>query len=160
MQTISVEVFNLSELNDTAKEKAREWFRRGETYAWNDENRGSINAFCERYGATLADWSIGPFDRIDYKLEMPPGLFRGLKLCDVNPDAMPTGYCLDAVLYRTFFDEWKKTSDPRAAFDAAIYAAFKAWRDDWEHSLSDEAVDESIEINGYTFTANGEFFAI
>lgn len=160
MQTVEIEIFTFSELSETAKQKAREWFRDGDVYGWHSENRDSIQKFCDRYGAGLRDWQIAPFENIHYQLEMPPGLFRGLKLRDINRDDMPTGYFLDSVLYGTFFDEWKRTSDPRAAFDAAIHAGFKAWRDDWEHSLSDEAIDETIEVNEYTFTANGKFFPV
>jgi hypothetical protein len=160
MQTIELEIYNFSELSETAKQKARDWYREGAEYGWHSENRDSIQKFCDRYGATLRDWNLSPFEGIHYRLEMPPGMFRGLKLRDVNRDEMPTGYYLDSVLYMTFFDEWKRTSNPRAAFNAAIYAGFEVWRDDWEHSLSDESIDETIEANEYTFTANGKFFPV
>lgn len=158
MHTVEIQVFTFSELSDAAKQRARDWWRSCDPYPWSDENRDSIEKFCDRYGARLKDWTVGPYAPIDYRLEMPPGMLRGVKLRDINRDAMPTGYHLDCALYRTFHDEWKRTGDPRAAFDAAIHAAFHAWREDWEYSLSDEAVDESLEINEYIFTADGRIF--
>ncbi len=158
MRTIEIQVYAFSELSDPAKEKARHWYRAGIDYTWSNEARQSLEHFCDRYGATLKEWSIGAYCTIDYTLHAPPALFRGLKLSEVDRDAMPTGYYLDATLYITFYDEWKRTSDPCAAFDAAIYAGFKAWRDDMEYQLSDEAVDEVIEINEYTFTEDGKFY--
>ena len=158
MHTVEIQVFTFSELSDTAKEAARDWYRDGMDYAWSSEARQSLEHFCNRYGATLKDWSVGAYCPIDYTLDAPPAVFRGLKLSELDRDAMPTGYYLDATLHTTFYDEWKRTGDPRAAFDAAIHAAFHAWREDWEYSLSNEAVDESLEINGYTFTANGRIF--
>jgi hypothetical protein len=159
MRTIEIQVYAFSELSDAAKQRARDWYRDGADYTWRSrESQQSLVHFCDQFGAILKEWSIGAYCPIDYTLHAPPALFRGLKLSELDRNAMPTGYYLDATLYTTFYDEWKRTSDPCAAFDAAIYAAFKAWRDDMEWQLSDEAVDESIEINEYAFTEDGKFF--
>jgi hypothetical protein len=158
VKNVLISVYEFSELTPAAKGKAREWYRDGMDYAWTEESRQSIERFCERYGAKLTDWSISAGCPIHYRLDMPAGMLRGVKLRDINRDDMPTGYCLDCALYMTFHDEWKRTSDPRAAFRAAIDAAFQEWREDMEYQLSDEAADESIEINGYQFTESGKFF--
>jgi hypothetical protein len=159
-QIVKIEVYTFSELSDTAKEKAREWYREGMEFSWCDESRDSIQQFCDQYGAKLTRWNVGAFSPIDYRLDAPPALFRGLKLSELDRDAMPTGYWLDSVLHETFFDEWKRTSDACAAFDSAIHAAFDEWRRDMEWQLSDEAIDEALTINEYTFTENGKFFPV
>jgi len=79
-----------------------------------------------------------------------------VKLKSIDRDSMPTGYCLDCALWFTFFDEFKRTGSAKKAFDDAIYAGFKAWRDDMEYQLSDESIDESMTINEYEFYENGE----
>jgi len=158
METVEIQVYEFSELTPAAKDTARAWYRDGMDYAWTDDSLLSIKSFCERYGATLKDWSVGAYSPIHHQVDMPAGMFRDVKLRDINRDDMPTGYCLDATLYMTFYDEWKRTGNPRAAFREAIDKAFQEWREDMEYQLSDEAVDESIECNGYNFTENGKFF--
>jgi hypothetical protein len=37
----------------------------------------------------------------------------------------------------------------------ALYAAFMSWRSDYEHQMSDEYIDECLEINEHEFTEDG-----
>jgi hypothetical protein len=68
---------------------------------------------------------------------------------------MPTGYCLDCDLWMTFFDEFKRTGNAKGAFDAAIDAGFKGWRNDLEGQLEDEYIDDFITANEYEFCEKG-----
>lgn len=158
METIEVKIYSFGELSENAKEKAREWMREGFDGHWNDESLGSIQAFVDHFGASLRSWSIGPFCPIDYNVKFSNENFRGLKLKAFKRDNMPTGYCLDADLWQTFYDRFKATGDAKLAFDEAIYEGFKAWRDDLENQLTDEYIDEHIEANEYRFTENGKFW--
>jgi len=158
MRTVEIPVFQFSELSDRAKDRAREWWRNGAEYPWHGDCRASITAFCDHFGVTLRDWSIGAHCPFDYSTDAEPRHFRGMKLRDFSREHMPTGYCLDCDLWMTFYDTFKKTGDAKLAFDDAIHAGFIAWQRDIEWHLSDESVDESIEINGYEFDENGDFF--
>jgi hypothetical protein len=156
MRTIETTIFTFDELNDKAKERAREWYRDGLDFSWADESMGSIEAFCKHFGARLTNWSIGAFEPYSFDVDAPASLFRGLKLRDIDRDAMPTGYCLDCSLWFTFYDTFKLTGCASKAFEAAIDQAFKDWRSDMEWQLSDEAIDENILCNRYEFTETGK----
>jgi len=156
MRTIEKTLFTFEELSDSAKETARENWRANMDFAWSDESIDSIKAFCEYFNVTLTDWRVGAYEPFDYETNAENRHFRGVKLKTINRDSMPTGYCLDCDLWFTFYDEFKRTGDAKNAFDDAIYAGFKAWRDDMEYQLSDESIDESLTINEYEFYENGE----
>jgi len=57
----------------------------------------------------------------------------------------------------TFYDEFEKTGDAKTAFNEALHAGFKAWRDDLEYQLDDESIDEFLTINEYEFDEYGNF---
>lgn len=59
MRTIEVNLYEYDELSDSAKERARDWYRHGMEYAWLDEWIDSARAFAEATGTTLKDYSIG-----------------------------------------------------------------------------------------------------
>ena len=159
MRTIEQTIYTFEELpTDAAKEKARDWFRNAGDCAWMDESRQSIEAFCNHFGVTLRDWSVGAYSPIDYRTDASNEHFRGCKLRDVKRDYMPTGYCVDCSLWETFHDEFKRTGDAKGAFDSAMYAGFKAWRADLEWQMSDEYIDECLSINAYEFDENGRIF--
>lgn len=155
MRTETIEIFKFDELSDTAKEKARDWYRSQADFHWSDEAQDSINAFCNHFGIRLTQWNVQPYSLPDYSAEYFNSHFRGLKLKDFSRDHMPTGYYLDCTLWMTFFDQFKATGCAKNAFDAALWAGFIGWRDDMESQLSDEYIDEHLLINEYEFTENG-----
>lgn len=158
MRTETITIYKFQELpTESAKERARERGRQwmSEDSAWCDESRQSIQAFCEHFGVTLRDWSVGAYSPIDYSTNAGNHHFRGVKLRDIDRDAMPTGYCLDCTLWQTMYDEFKRTGDAKAAFEAALDAAFKDWRADLEGQLEDEYIDDFLTANEYEFDADG-----
>jgi hypothetical protein len=155
MRTETRTIYTINELTDDAKERARDWYRHGMEYHWSDESRESIEAFCKHFGVRLKDWSVGAFGPINYTTDAENRHFRGLRLRDFSRDHMPTGYCLDCDLWMTFYDQFKATGDAKAAFDAALWQAFKSWRNDMEHQHSDEYIDEHLSINEYEFDEQG-----
>lgn len=156
MRTIEQTIYTFDELSEKAKESAREWYRETMDFGWCDESKQSIDAFCEHFGAKLLNWSIGAHSPYSFGIDAPYSLFRGLKIKNVDRNAMPTGYCLDCTLWFTFHDEFKHTGNAHAAFVKAIDQAFKEWRNDLEAQLENDAIDESLLINQYEFTENGE----
>lgn len=155
MRTIKQTIYTFDELNESAKERARQWFKESHDLAWNEESRESIQAFCSHFGVKLKDWSIGAFCPFDYSTNAENQHFRGVKLRDFKREHTPTGYCLDCDLWMTFYDTFKRTGDAKGAFDAALWAGFKAWRDDLEWQYSDEYAEETILINEYEFNEEG-----
>lgn len=158
MKTLQINVYEFSELSDKAKEKAREWFRDGQEWAYMDESLDSIKAFCTCFGVKLTDYEISGYGHCSYSTNAENQHFRGLKLKKFDRDYMPTGYCLDCALWETFYDQFKATGSVYKAFNAALDAGFKTWTNDLEYQLSNEFIDDAIIANEYTFTVDGKRF--
>ena len=158
MRIENVTIYTFDELNDVAKDKAREWYRQGLEYPWFDESIGSIKAFCDEFGVSIKDYSIGAFSHSYIETDVENSNFRGLKLKNVKRDNMPTGYCLDCALWQTFYDEFKRTGDALHAFNDAIDNARREIVADIEYQYTDESVDEMLIINEYEFTENGSIY--
>ena len=59
MRTKTIEIYQFGELNEQAKENAREWWRNGHhDFAWSDEWMDSAKKGLEAFGAELKNWSI------------------------------------------------------------------------------------------------------
>lgn len=157
MRTIEKEVFTYSELNETAKANAREWFSRG-GYAWIDEGIDSIKAFCDHYGVTLTDYSLSPYSYSYMETNAENKHFRGVTLKQVEQERTltPTGYCVDCDLFETMYEVMKSNQgDALEAFNEAIEAGKRAILADMEYQDSEEHISEMMEINGYEFFENG-----
>lgn len=156
MRQETIEIFKFDELSDSAKEKARDWYRSHSDFHWMDESKESITAFCDHFGITLKSWDVQPYSSPNYSVELSNSHFRGMKLKDFSRDHMPTGYYLDCDLWITFYDKFKATGCAKTAFDAALWAGFIGWRNEMENQLSDEYIDEHILMNEYEFTVDGK----
>ena len=91
MKTVELTIYKFEELNDKAKDRARQWCRENADFGWADESIDSIKTFCNHYGVRLTNWSIGAHSPYSYDIDYPPSTFRGIKLKDVDRNAMPTG---------------------------------------------------------------------
>ena len=155
MRTIEKTIYKFHELDERAKERARNWWRGCDITAWDDESLHSIKTFVEHFNASLTDWRVGAYSPVEWKTDAEQRNFRGVKLRDFKRDHMPTGYCLDCDLWMTFYDEFKRTGNAKQAFEDALWAGFYAWRKDMEWQDSDECIDETIEANEYEFYEDG-----
>lgn len=159
MREVTTKICQFSELSDDAKEKARQWYRdTADDYFWLDEGLNSIKSFCNLYGVTVKDYSFSLYGHSYFETDATNQHFRGLKLKAVDREAMQTGYCIDLSLANRFYDEFKRTGDALAAFNEAVYLTVRDIIEDWEASLEDEAVDETIEANQYEFTEDGKIY--
>lgn len=159
MQVIELKLYTIEELDEKAKERARNWWRSiGET-SWHDESLESIKAFCEHFGVTLKTWEVGAYSSPYFSTDAENSHFRGLKLSQFKPEYSPTGYCLDWPLWSVFFHSFKRSGDAKAAFLEGLEEGFKCWVSDLEDQNSDEYIDELLQANEYTFTENGAHYA-
>lgn len=62
MRIIEKKVYTFDELDERAKEKAREWMRDGYDYSWTGEVRDTLKAFESAFPVTAKDWQYGPGD--------------------------------------------------------------------------------------------------
>lgn len=155
MQTITT--YSFSEISEEAKERALSDYRScGFEYAWQDENRGSLHAFCAIFGVKVKDWSVGTWGHSYITTDAENRHFRGLTKAKVS--AIPeflTGYCLDCNFIEAFKLGFETTGDALHSFNEAIDAGLSAWIADMEDQESDEYIIESIEANDYQFLENG-----
>ena len=156
MRIVEEKIYQFTELDDSAKETAREWWKDGIEFHWWKESLESVYAFCNHFDIKVKDYSIGAFSPSWLTHDAENHSFRGLKLKDIKRDYNPTGYCLDCTLWETFYDTWKETSDPLKAFNEAIDRAVIDIVKDIEYQYSDEAVDEMLIVNEYEFTEDGK----
>lgn len=157
MQTVEIKIFHFNELDERAKERAREWYRADCEYPWFSEAKDCLTAFCDHFGVKVLDYRIGDSQGF-VKTDAAQHHFRGVKLSEQVRDAMPTGLWLDCELFMHFYDEFKRTGNAKAAFEDALYNFTRAVRNDVESYYSDECIDENMEINEWTFTADGRFY--
>ena len=155
MRTATIELYKFDELPDDAKDIARNWYLQDIEYPWFHESLNSIKAFCDHFGVSVKDWSIGAFSPSWLTTDATNANFRGIKLKSIDRENMPTGYCLDCDLWSTFYDEFKRTGDALYAFNQAIDAAVDSIVKDAEYQYTNESVDEMLIINDYEFTIDG-----
>ena len=158
MRNVTTILYQFDELNEDAQDKAIEWVKNNiqGLYAWHDEARQSIKAFCDKFGVTLQNYQISPWGRIDYATDANNRHFRGVRLSQINRKEMLTGYCLDCDLMCAFYDKFKSTGDALWAFNHALDEGFDAWRSDWEYTYSDESIADFLRENEYEFTEDGD----
>mgnify|MGYP003351672111 CR=1 FL=1 len=113
---------------------------------------------CNYFGVTVKDYSIGLCSHSYWDTNASNEHFRGLKLKDIKRDKMLTGYYLDSDIWETFYDTWKETGSALKAFNLAIGTGVKHIIQDMEYLDSDEAIDESLIVNGYEFYENGKIY--
>ncbi len=175
-------VYSFDELSESAKETAREWFRESDCWGWSEEWWQSAQAFSRiaPIDITKADYSrrdvairwngisyVNRFDHDDSIRELSG--FRAWKWLNNNGwfewaakesqgAYSMTGYCGDA----PFGDALMAYAINPArvpTIEQVFYECAQEWvnqaADDMEYSYSDEAIDESIRINEYEFTADG-----
>lgn len=160
MRVVEEKIYQFEELEDEAKERAREWWRGVADYPFHDENIKSIKEFCAHFGVTLKDWAIyGRGEHLTTNAENCH--FRGYTLADSKalstrgyfPDS---GLWLDGTMIQSFYEDFKKTGDALYSFQQALESALRAITEDIDYQFSDEAVDEMLIINEYEFTETGK----
>ena len=126
MRTITTTVYKFDELSDTAKNKARDWWRNldGEDPAWHSEHMLSRNAaIVHRYDANAVQDSA---------------------------NCVWTGYRDDKILA----DHWDGTGEtPSVRAICGWYA--DAWEKEIDSCMADGYVEEQILANDYEFTVDG-----
>ena len=157
MRVIEQTIYQFDELSDKAKETARDHFRDLD-YVWTNEAKQSIETFCSAFNVSLLDFCVDAYCPFYYKTDASNANFRDNNLSQFNRDYMPTGYCLDNELWMTFYDAFRTTGDAKSAFNEALDAGFRAWREDMEYQTTDEYIDDFIIGDGYEFYENGKMF--
>jgi hypothetical protein len=158
MRTVTVNLFRFDELSPQAQDSAIEKLRGCDLFHWGDEWRASFQAFCDYFGVTLIEWSVGDDGCPWRTFSVSNENFRGMRLRDFDRDHMPTGFSGDCSFWYAFYDTFKETGDAKAAFYTGIDAGMDDWDRDIAHAYSDEGIREFIEANEYDFTEDGQLY--
>ena len=206
MRTITTTVYTISELDETAREKAREWYRTsGIIPFWQKENIESVEAIADAMNCSV---SYNSYDGIDYTVRFSPDIddvalelsgirawkyvwnnfiepnlkgkyysspFHEVPVSKEHPAGIAhksrhsnvimqfscpfTGYYMDDTLWIIWNKHKADFAGGYTVKDFIYDVASKCgeeWTDDNEGQLTDEAVDESLEINDYEFTKEGK----
>ena len=144
MKTITTEIFTFDELSDEAKEKAREWYRDGALdYDWWESTYED---------AANIGLKITAFD-------LHHGTIEGKLIFSIEDsiEKILTDHGPECETHKTAL-QYKNTTDP----DDYEYALLEDYRimlqHEYNYLMSDEAVDDMITCNEYTFTVSGERF--
>ena len=176
MRDITISVFQFDELTDTAKERARDWYRGLGAWSWQPEWWESAQAFTKIAPINIValdydrrhvsvvwtdDANVSELSGVRaWKWLKNNGWFEWAK-ANADGSCTMTGFCGDA----PFGDPlvaYAKTPSKVPTLKQVFYECAQAWvneaANDYEHSYSDEAVDETILANEYEFTSDGERF--
>lgn len=158
MQVIETTVYTFDELNDKAKERAREWWMSVQDFPWFADYLASLRAFCDKFNIRITDYCLSDDHHASVSTDAMPSHFRGLKLKQIDPTEMLTGFCADCSLMIEFHHVFKQTGNALYAFEQAIEQFLIDLRKDIQSTYENEYIDEMLSINGYTFTENGRQF--
>lgn len=173
MKTIETIVHEFNELSDAAKEVARDWYRNGFEYPWASECLASLKALAEAFNGKVSDYSVdwygcthssASFDMPEMESEAIADILAKMGTFDPKTlkghgDCKLTGYCADENAIDGFRIAWHKGErDLNRLMQAGFQTWIKDCQSDCEALLSNEAIDDAIAANEYTFTAEGKRF--
>lgn len=211
MRTIETQVYTFTELSEDAKERAREWYRRGMDYDtyWHEFIYDDANTIAEIIGIQI---DTAPVTLMDGSKRYKPAISfsgfysQGDGACFTGRYQYAKGSCkairsyapqdaelhriadeLQAIQKRHFYmldsritqsgnychartmrveTYWDYSADGYPSIDTQdeveqLIRDFADWiyrqlEKEYEYQNSDEAIDESIECNGYEFNDQGE----
>lgn len=136
MRTVETQVFQFDELSDAAKEKARDWYRSGDSYPWAEENRDSLEKFCEVFPVKARDWS---YDAWNFSMD-------ARATCD-DETAELTGPRLLAYLqnnYAEVFSQAKRYSKGAPYHPGVKVRKSRVMREETSCPFTGDCMDESL----------------
>ena len=150
MKIIETTVYTFNELSDSAKEKAREWYREGMydygwwNYTYEDAERiglkiESFNLYHHEIAGKLTDTVNGVCERIIKEHGEDCSTYTLAKTIDLRKDND---------------DDFTVCEFNRSLLKVYL----RILREESEYMESNEAVDENILANEYTFTESGKRF--
>lgn len=149
MRTLEIKVYKFTELDDRAKEKARDWYREHALdYDWWEY----LYEDAKGIGLKIMGFDLGRSQSLDAKLFKSIGEVCALIVANHGKEC--STYKLAQEYYRR-----RQTNEPFHDEDFLYALKQEYWallNQEMEYLLSNEAVDESIEANDYEFTESGK----
>lgn len=174
MRDVTLKVYRFAELNQRAKNRAKQDYQAVHGYMHADEMMLSIQALAKHFGGTMCDWSIDWFntlyshatfkmpcdwdhneiaERLDELGEYNPETLKGTGECKL------TGYCGDEYAIDGFR---KSFFDGEDDIDSLMEAAFRSWleagQSDCDAGYEDDEFAQHCDANDMEFYEDGEAF--
>ena len=172
MDTITLKVYEFSELSEKAKDRARQDMEATFSYTWAHEALESIRKLAQHFGGKVKDYSLDWFNGSPswMTFDMPDDMTRKeikallSELGTYNKrtgrghgDCKLTGICSDEDAIDGFRLAFRAgTSDLDTLMQAAYKTWIKACWDDCDGMYSDEGMEDMSEANEYHFFEDGE----
>lgn len=167
-KTKTITLYNFDELNDEAKETARNWFRECMDHDWYE----TVYEDAENIGLRITSFDIGRSNEIEGKF-IESARECAQQIVDEHGDTCETYKTAEKFLKERdeivdtaerdengdFVSEYEldqKLDECEEQFLKSILEDYLVnLRNEYEYINSDESVDESIMANEYTFRENG-----
>jgi len=155
---ITTTVYQFDELNDKAKERARDWYREG---ALNDEWWDCIYEDAEKAGLKITGFDIGRGQYVEGKLIKSVAQSIEAILADHGDECgtykLATQYKARLSLLDKDSQEYDDELDRiEQEYTEALCEEYRHMLErEYEYLLSDECVDETILVNEYEFEEDG-----
>ena len=157
-QVKQVNVFDITELSDKAKDKAfYEWC--GLSMYDGSDNIGTIESFCQLFNVNLKDWEVCEY-RYGYTVDIPQqrNITKRKALAMVNQWEVNQGYFLASIACESIKSGWYK-GDIKYTIRNCLDDMFKAYQDDMECYYSMESFIETCQCNDWLFHTDGRIFS-
>jgi hypothetical protein len=182
MREVVTQVYTFDELNDNAKENARQWYRGIQCFDWSEEYIKSLKEALLFFDCKLKDYSIDwdCYSRSYFKwtTHLETDDLHGVRLfkfiqnnysqyvCRYDKKQKPlleghcpfTGFCADEDFLDPIREFMKRPTEITFGdlIDSCVESLLMAGCNDCEFQQTDEVIDECICINGFEFTIDGD----
>ena len=159
MRNELINIYTYAELTQAAKDTAfYDYLSDGYEHAYTEENIASVRAFCEYFGVSIQDYSLGTCSYSYIKTDVCNEHMRGIKpKAPIDSiDSWGIGCSMDYGLlegWEAFIQD--NPSDTLGAFKSAIDQAVIDIVKDMEWQESQEYFEELAECNDWEYVANG-----
>ena len=152
MQTHIVTTYSFTELDERAKERARDWYRIGALeYDWWEY----VYEDAERIGLKITGFDLGRAQSITGELQK--GVHEVVQSIIAEHGSSCGTYKFAQAYYSRKHSGWPMDEEE---FTQQLLEEYRVILDhEYEYLLSDECIDESLEANDYQFTEQGEFWS-
>lgn len=158
VRVIETPVYNFDDLDDDAKEKAREWYRNGALdYDWWDstyEDAETIGLRIKSFELDRGRHATGVFtEDVDEVIRLI--LENHGEECETFKTALQ--YKGELEIARKNEENEDEIDEITEEFRKSLLEDYSIMlQHEYEYLLSDESVDDNIRLNEYTFTENGK----
>src|SRR6056300_1186360 len=150
MKTVKINIYKFNELEKTIQKKVIDKFKYEDDYMFIDEDIKIIKEFAEDFGVNIYDYSLSPYSYSYFKYN-----FDNDDIDNINLSEMKSDEPLYEILFNEFKKKYKYTHDYEYSFEQVMEKAKKYIIDEMIYQDSDEYITETIEINNYDFTEDG-----